>query len=280
MIGLFKIGVPLTLLAQAKTATVDQGEFKMSSVVLVLVTFLLVWLLLRYLAILFNAISNWRPRTRFLVKVVEPVIRIFLWFAAFLFAAWDLSPSPNAFLAALGSAALAIGLGAQDLIKNLIGGFVILGDRPYQLGDRVRMGEAYGEIDHIGLRSTKLTTPDDTRVTIPNAEILTNKAFNANSGVPDCQVVTDVFLPPDTDPSIAWEIGHQAALTSPFTYLAKPVTVLLIDSYNKSPYLTLRVKAYVFDHRYEPKMQSDIVKRCKQELLGRGLLGGWKEMKF
>ncbi len=279
MISLFKFGVPLTLMAQARTATLAREKVKTSDIVLVIVIFLLVWLLLRYLAMAFNAISNWRPRTRFLVKVVEPVIRIFLWFAAFLFAVWDLSPSADAFLAALGSAALAIGLGAQDLIKNLIGGLVILGDRPYQLGDRV-MGEAYGEIDHIGLRSTKLTTPDDTRVTIPNADILTSKAFNANSGVPDCQVVTDVFLPPDTDPSLAWEIGHQAALTSPFTYLAKPITVLLVDSYTESPFLTLRVKAYVFDHRYEPKMQSDIVKRCKREFLGRGLLERWKEMNF
>ena len=280
MIGLFKIEAPLVLLAQAKVPTIAQETFTPTNIIVVLLTFLIVWLLLRYLAIFFNAISNWQPRARFLIKVVEPVIRIFLWFAAFLFAVWDLSPSPNAFLAALGSAALAIGLGAQDLIKNLIGGLVILGDRPYQLGDRVRMGEAYGEIDHIGLRSTKLTTPDDTRVTIPNADILTSKAFNANSGVPDCQVVTDVYLPPDTDPSLAWEIGHQAALTSPFAYLAKPITVLLIDSYTESPFLTLRVKAYVFDHRYEPKMQSDIVKRCKREFLGRGLLEGWKELHF
>ncbi len=279
MTGLFKIGVPLTLLAQAIAPKTFHESLTLPNIIWVSATFVIVWLLLRYLATFFNAISNWKPRARFLIKVVEPVIRIFLWFGAFLSAANTLAPTPDAFLTAMGSAALAIGLGAQDLIKSLIGGLVILADRPYQLGDRVKIGEAYGEIDHIGLRSTKLTTPDDTRVTIPNADILTNKAFNANSGVPDCQVVTDVFLPPDTDPSIAWEIGHQAALTSPFTYLAKPITVLLIDSYTQSPFLTLRVKAYVFDHRYEPRMQSDIVKRCKQEFLGRGLLEGWKGKK-
>ena len=46
-------------------------------------------------------------------------------------------------------------------------GLAILIGRPYQIGDRVKVGDAYGEIDHIGLWSTKLTTPDDTRVTIP-----------------------------------------------------------------------------------------------------------------
>jgi MscS family membrane protein len=213
---------------------------------------------------------------RFVVKLTEPSVRILLWFIVLLFAIQRLSPSQDAFLAALGSAAIAIGLGAQDLIKNLAGGLVILADRPYQVGDRVKIRDAYGEIDQIGLRSTKLITPDDTRVTIPNAEIMTNMAFNANSGVLDCQVVTDVFLPADTEPALASQIGRQVALTSPFTYLAKPVSVRLIDSYTESPYLTLRIKGYVYDHRYEPAMQGDIVLRCKLEFLRLGLLEGWK----
>jgi hypothetical protein len=114
-------------------------------------------------------------------------------------------------------------------------------------------------------------------VTIPNADILTNKSFNANSGVPDCQVVTDVFLPPDLDPALVSLIGQQVALTSPFTYLAKPILVLLVDHFQEAPYLTLRIKAYIYDHRYEQSMQSDIVSRCKQEFLRQGMLKTWKE---
>jgi len=185
------------------------------------------------------------------------------------------SPSRETFIAAVGSVAIAIGLGAQDLIKNLVGGLVIIADRPYQLGDRVRIGQAYGEIDHIGLRSTKLTTPEDTRVTIPNSDILNGQVFNANSGVPDCQVVTDVFLPPDTDPALAARVGYEVAYTSPFTYLAKPVVVLICDEFNQRPYMKVRIKAYIFDHRYEPRMQSDITTRAKKEFLGLGLLGAW-----
>jgi small-conductance mechanosensitive channel len=151
----------------------------------------------------------------------------------------------------------------------------VVADRPYQLGDRVKIGAAYGEIDHIGLRSTKLTTPDDTRLTIPNSDILNSEVFNANSGVPDCQVVTDVFLPPDSDPALAVRIGYEVAYTSPFTYLAKPVTVLVCDEFNQRPYLKVRIKAYVFDHRYEPRMQSDFTSRAKTEFRRLGLLEGW-----
>ncbi len=268
---------PLFLLAQVKPNIFQNLTF--TNVMIVLVSFALVSLLLRYLAKVFDAISDRQPGARFMIKLVEPAVRIFLWFSVTLFAIQLMSPSQDAFLAALGSAALAIGLGAQDLIKNLIGGLVILADRPYQIGDRVKIGDAYGEIGQIGLQSTKLTTPDDTRVTIPNAEILTNMAFNANSGVPDCQVVTDVFLPADINPRLARQIGQQVALTTPFTYLAKPINVRLIDCYSETPFLTLRIKAYVYNHQYEPKMQSDIVMRCKLEFLRLGLLEGWKEQK-
>lgn len=252
-------------------------EFSISRFATVALIFLGAWMLIRYTSKLLDLVSLRGPRARFAVKWIQPFLRIGLWFVA-TFAAFDLlSPSRETFFAAVGSVAIALGLGAQDLIKNLIGGLVILGDRPYQLGDRVRIGDAYGEIDHIGLRSTKLTTPDDTRVTIPNSDVLNGRVFNANSGVPDCQVVTDVFLPPDTDASLAARIGYEAACTSPFTYVAKPIVVLTSDEFDRRAYLKVRIKAYVFDHRYEPRMQSDVTARAKAEFLRLGMLHAWGE---
>ena len=113
------------------------------------------WLLLKWLRGFFAGLEARNPRLRFLARQVEPPVRILVWFGALLLATEVLAPSKDAFLAALGSAALAIGLGVQDLIKNLIGGLVIVADRPYQTGDLVRMGDAIGEVAGIGLRSTK-----------------------------------------------------------------------------------------------------------------------------
>jgi MscS family membrane protein len=249
--------------------------FTVGRIASVAALFAITWLLIRYATQLLEILSLRGPRARFAVKWIEPVLRIGLWFCAGLAAFELLSPSRETFFAAVGSVAIAIGLGAQDLIKNLVGGLVVVADRPYQLGDRVKIGQAYGEIDHIGLRSTKLTTPDDTRVTIPNSDILTGEVFNSNSGVPDCQVVTDVFLPTGTDPALASKIGYEVAYSSPFTYLAKPVTVLICDEFDRRPYTKVRIKAYVFDHRYEPRMQSDITTRAKTEFLRLGLLDPW-----
>lgn len=245
------------------------------TVVLVAGAVVAVWLLLRYIKRLFEALAQARPQMRFLVLMVEPVLRIVLWFGVFLFAAELIAPDQEALLAALGSAAIAIGLGAQDLIKNLIGGFVIVADRPYQLGDRVDLDGAYGEVRHIGLSSTKIMTPDDTLVTVPNATILSAKAQNANAGVPECLVVTELFLPPSVDPELALNVGREAILTSPYTCLRRRMIVLLTDAYTESPFVILRAKAYVYDHRHEPAMKSDITRRCKSEFLRLGVYSLW-----
>ncbi len=251
-------------------------RFTFLNIALVVAAFTLVWLVLHYVKRFFDGLAARQPRARFLIRLVEPMIRIFLWFLASVFAIQILTPNQNAFLAAIGSAAIAIGLGAQDLIKNLIGGFVILADRPYQLGDRVRIGDAYGEIDHIGLRSTKLMTPDDTRVTIPNSEILTAKSFNSNSGVPHCMVTTDIHLPPNTDPDLALRIGREVVLACPFTHLGQRISILLIDSLVRRPYLVLRLRAYVYDHRYEPAYQTELTRRAKAEFTRLGIAWeGW-----
>ena len=247
-------------------------EFTVQRIGASVVTILTAWILIRWTSRALDTMSRRSTRARFVIKWIEPILRIGIWFLAILICVNLLAPSRETFLAGIASLGIALGLGAQDLVKNLIGGLVVLGDRPYQLGDRVRIGDAYGEIDHIGLRSTKLTTPDDTRVTIPNAQVLSDRVFNANSGVPDCQVVTDLFLPADTDPDVASKIGFEAAICSPFLLARKPVVILTTQVFDRRVCLRLRIKCYVYDHRFEPRIQSDITARASRELLRRGLL--------
>ncbi len=250
-------------------------EFSFSRILQSIIVLGVAYVLVRLSSALLETLSRQAPRARFFFKMLTPVLRFGLWLAASITIIAIFAPTWQTLIAVVASVGIALGLGAQDLVKNIIGGLVILTDRPYQLGDRVKIGDAYGEIDHIGLRSTKLTTPDDTRVTIPNADILSGKAWNANSGVPDCQVVTDLFVPHDADPAEAWEIGYEAAYSSPFILLSKPVVVLLQDRFQDGPFMVVRVKAYVYDHRFEPRFQSDITLRAKAEFLKRGMLLRW-----
>lgn len=236
----------------------------------------LAWLVIRASEVALNALSRAAPRARFFFMLLAPLVRFGATLLAFLWVIHLFAPTQDAMVALTASLGIAVGFGAQDLVKNIIGGIIILTDRPYQLGDRVQIGSAYGEIDHIGLRSTKLTNPDDTRVTIPNSEVLTGLIFNSNSGVPDCQVVTDLYLPHNADPSLVEEIAYEAAYSSPYLLHSKEVVVLLSDMFSEQPCTRVRIKAYVYDHRYEPRLQSDINKRAKREFLRLGLLN-WGE---
>lgn len=233
------------------------------------------WLLMRASDAALRSLSRRAPRARFFFKLLAPMLRFGLWPVSAVMVVTIFAPSQETMFAVLASAGIALGLGAQDLIKNLIGGLVILVDRPYQLGDRVKIGGAYGEVVHIGLRSTKLATFDDTLVTIPNSDILSGQAWNANSGVPDSLVVTELFVPHDTDPTEVTEIGYEVAYSSPYLRLSKPVSVLLQDGVQDGPFMTVRIKAYVYDHRLETGLQSDITTRAKVEFLRRGILLRW-----
>lgn len=249
--------------------------FTFDRIASVIVILAITALVIRYAARGLDLLSRRGPRIRFLAKGAEPIFRITLWFAAILVSFRLLAPTRETFLAAIGSAAIAIGLGAQDLIKNLIGGLVVLADRPYQLGDLVQISDAYGEIVHIGLRSTKLYTFGDTLVTIPNADVLNMHVFDSNSGVPQCQVETFLYLPPDADPDEAIRIGYDAAYTCPYLYSARPVVVQIADKFDRTPYQRLHIKSYVCDHRLLTQMQSDITARAKREFLRRGILKSW-----
>jgi len=266
-------GAPTLLLQAAPESPVDVlSNLSGISILYAVMVFAVTYLLVRLSNAVLLSLAGRAARARFFFGILPPAVRFALWSIGGYVVLSIFSPSRETFFAVIASVGIALGLGAQDLVKNVIGGLVILVDRPYQLGDRVRIGDAYGEVDHIGLRSTKLTTPNDTRVTIPNSEVLNGMAWNANSGVPDCQVVTDLFLPHDTNPGEAIEIGYEAAYSSPYLLLSKPVVVLLQDRFSEVPFLQMRVKAYVHDHRFETRFQSDITVRAKAEFIKRGML--------
>src|SRR5215469_17043872 len=222
-------------------------------------------LLLKWMARFFQRLETHNPRLRFLANQMQPPIRIFVWFSALLLVIDVLAPNRDAFLAVLGSAALAIGLGLQDLIKNLVGGLVIVADVPFQTGDRVQIGRAYGEVVHIGLRSTKLLTADGKIAAIPNSDILNEQTFNANRSVPEALVITDVNVHRGLDPSVVLRIGREVAICSPYTHLGRPVLVDLEDNDTRHIVMKLSIEAYVYDHRHELAMRTDILRRAQQE---------------
>ena len=175
-------------------------------------------------------------------------------------------------VAAAAAIGVAIGFAAQDLLKNIFGGLVIIFDQPFQAGDKISVGGTYGEVTSIGLRSTRITTPDDNLVSVPNAQVVDGQVSNANAGALDCQVVTDLYLPGWVDEMKAKQIAREAAASSKYVYLEKPIVVIVKDEFKETFVTHLKVKAYVLDTRYEFLFASDVTERARAAFREAGLL--------
>lgn len=210
---------------------------------------------------------------RLLYKRLVPIVRIVLWaLAVYLIISVIFQVSAQGLIAAGAAIGVAVGLAGQDLLKNLFGGLILVFDQPFQVGDKIRVGGTYGEVVSIGLRSTRIVTPDDSRVSVPNAQVVDQQVSNANTGELNCQVVTDLYLPGWADEAKAKRIAFDAAGSSKYVYLNKPIVVLVSDVFKETFLTQIRVKAYVMDPRLEFLFQSDVTERARAGFREAGLL--------
>lgn len=74
-------------------------------------------------------------------------------------------------LASVSVVGLALGLAAQDTVANLFGAVSVFVDKPFKIGDRVRIGEVDGTVEEMGLRSTRVRSLDGFLITVPNKNV-------------------------------------------------------------------------------------------------------------
>lgn len=79
-------------------------------------------------------------------------------------------------------ASLAISLALQDLLGNLVGGFTLLYTHPFSAGDYVEIAGQGGTVKEVGMTYTKLTTPDNKVVSIPNSAVVSAQIVNYTVG--------------------------------------------------------------------------------------------------
>lgn len=234
------------------------------------VIFLVVgYLVIRFLGSVLETIAERSTNYRITIKGLVPVIKILGWvFVLFVIIAGIFQPPISTVLAVTASVGIAIGFAAQDILKNIFGGVMILFDRPFQVGDKIEVGSYYGEVVQIGLRSTRIVTPDDSLVSIPNSNLMNTSVSNSNTGEANCQVVAEIYLPITVDTQRARQIAIESAQVSRFIYLNKPVAVLFFNEVKeRRSYIKMRLKAYVSDIRNEFAFKSDMTEIVIREML-------------
>ncbi|MBW6518605.1 MAG: mechanosensitive ion channel family protein [ANME-2 cluster archaeon] len=234
-------------------------------------TILLAYLLVRIITFLLTHLSERAFQYRITIKMLIPLLKFSIYgFTLYVILARILVVTSEqlwGFGVLLGAA---IGFGLKDLFAGVIGGILISLGKPYQVGDKIRIGEYYGEVKDIGLISTTLVTPDDNLVSAPNYMVFTQPVASANAGNREMMVVIDLYVDHDADAGLAFKILKEAVITSMYVYISSkhPVTILI----KEYPYYRrLRAKAYVTDLRYEFQFESDVTRRSLDEFTLKGI---------
>jgi small conductance mechanosensitive channel len=132
------------------------------------------------------------------IQVLQDIIRytIYIIAAAIILKEWGIDIS--AIVLSLGILGVAVGFGAREVIANFISGLFILGDKSFKVGDTIEISNKKGKVTKVGFRTTTLTTPNNSIITVPNSAFSSNPYVNYTY-TDRRRVDLDVTLPYEID---------------------------------------------------------------------------------
>ena len=239
------------------------GLINLKSIFLMIIGLSILVICVKYINRFSKQLQDQLPSNRlFILQVTAVFVFILYTIGSILIVYSTLQPPKELLIAFGGSAAVAIGFAVKDYVSSVVAGFVLLFDKPFQVGDRVSFDGAYGEIVGIGLRVVRLVTLDDNLVTIPNSKFVTEVVASGNSGAMDMMVVIKFYLSHDADLRLARSVVQEVVETSRYVYLKKNIAINFSEQQEGMQFwVQLTVKAYVFDVQYEKAFETDVTLR-------------------
>jgi small conductance mechanosensitive channel len=188
-----------------------------------------------------NAATTKRART--LAAVLGTIGTLVIWIVVGIVVMEKAGIPVGPFLAAAGIGGIALGFGAQTLVRDLVSGFCILSENQFDVGDDVRVADVEGTVESISLRSTVLRGLDGARHVVSNGEI----RVSSNRTKVFSRYVLVLPLPYDADLDRAVEVARAAAeeLRADPGFapdILGPLNVLGLDAFGEQ---RLDVKAYI-----------------------------------
>ena len=214
--------------------------------------------------------SELQRRSRTLASVLRGVILAVVWTVAAITALDQAGVQVAPILAAAGIAGIALGFGAQSLVKDVLAGFFILMENQYDVGDVIQIAGVSGAVEAVNLRTTVLRSLDGSRHVVPNGEITVSsnmtKVFSRYLFVLPVPYEEDVDRPVAVLEEVAEELRKDPQFGPLMT---GSVTVLGVDQYGDS---SVDVKCYVETVPGEQwKVGRELRRRLKMALDERGI---------
>jgi small-conductance mechanosensitive channel len=244
-----------------------------SKIVMLFAGLIFLGLAVKFVASLGHTLHKKIPSRRLLIAQIITTFSFAIYILGGSYIFYGVIQPPKALILAVsGTLAVALGLSLKDLVSSVVAGVILLFDRPFQVGDRVLFEDKYGEITTIGLRAVRLTTLDDSVVTIPNSKFITDLVSSGNFGALDMLVEINFHVSLEADLRKARKLLFETAATSQFTYLKKPIAIVFseVDFANRLA-MQIRIKCYVIDVRFEKALQTDIFLRGNEALIAHGI---------
>ena len=132
-----------------------------------------------------------------MMPIIKRTILVIVWLIGIVMALSNVGVNISALLGTLGIGGIAFALAAQDTVKNVFGAFTILTDKPFSIGDTIRVDSYEGTVVDVGVRSTKIMNYDKRIITFPNYKITDTSIVNISSE-PMRRVVLNLGLTYDT----------------------------------------------------------------------------------
>ncbi|TXC89419.1 mechanosensitive ion channel family protein [Metabacillus litoralis] len=140
-------------------------------------------------------ISERRENT--LSKLLENILTYVIYFIMIIMVLETLTINVGALLAGAGIIGLAVGFGAQNLVKDIITGFFIIFEDQFSVGDFIRVSTFEGTVEEIGLRTTKIKSWTGELHILPNGSIteVTNYSIHNSIAVVDISISYESDIP-------------------------------------------------------------------------------------
>jgi small-conductance mechanosensitive channel len=142
---------------------------------------------------------NARDVDRRLVRQIGLISRYIIFFAVFILVLNFAGVTPTVLLTSLGIVGIAAGFAAQDLLSNLLNGIFLIFENTINVSDVVKIGDVYGIVRLIKLRTTEIRTFDNNIVSIPNSKLAQSNIINMTSGSKYSMTAITVKLGYDAD---------------------------------------------------------------------------------
>jgi small conductance mechanosensitive channel len=197
-------------------------------------------------------------REETLSKLLDNVLSYVVYFIAFMMILSVLGIDVKALIAGAGVVGLAVGFGAQSLVKDIISGFFIIFEDQFSVGDHVRIGQYEGNVETIGLRTTKIKSWTGELHILPNGSIIEVTNFSINNSI----AVVDIAIAYGEDIARAEKVIEETIQFMPAQYeeLIKTPELLGIQTMGANE-IVLRVVAET-----QPMKQAAVSRNIRRDI--------------